>query len=53
MMHGHKVSRRLKEELAWDTDKRLQDIMLFKTVISINNFVCIAIWSLVKYILIV
>ena len=34
------VSRRLKEKLAWATDKRLQvinNIILFKTVISLRN----------------
>ena len=37
---GVHVSRRLKEELAWATDKGLQvisDIMLFKTVIPLRN----------------
>ena len=37
---GVHVSRRLKEELAWATDKRLQvisNIMLFKTVIPLRN----------------
>ena len=59
---GVHVSRRLKEELAWVTDKRLQIIsnMLFKNshitkklknkaVLSINNIVCVAMWSLVTY----
>ena len=37
---GIHVSRQLKEELAWATDKRLQvisNIMLFKTVIPLRN----------------
>ena len=37
---GVHVSRRLKEELAWATDKRLQvisNIMLFKTVVPLRN----------------
>ena len=60
---GVHVSRRLKVELAWVTDKWLQvisNIMLFKTVIplrnlknkavlSINNIVCVAMCSLVTY----
>ena len=61
---GIHVSRRLKEELAWATDKRLQvisNIMLFKTVISlckklknkavlsVDNIVCVAMWYLVMY----
>ena len=59
---GVNVSRRLKEELAWATDKWLQvisNIMLFKTVIplklknkvilSLFNIVCVAMWSLVTY----
>ena len=56
--------RLLKEELAWPTYKRFQFIsntMLFKTVIcnskelknrailSYQNIVCIAMWSLVMY----
>ena len=35
-----RVSRRLKEELAWVIDKRLQDIsnkMLFKIVVPLRN----------------
>ena len=57
------VSRRLKEELAWATYKRLWVIieMLFKTVggtseelknravLSVSNIVCIAMWSLLVY----
>ena len=54
----------LKEELPWATDKQLQgvcNIMLFKTasytteeikskaVLSLNNTVCVAMWSLVMY----
>ena len=60
---GAYVSRRIKEGLAWATDKRLQvisNIMLFKNnhttkklknkaVLSINSIVCIAMWSLVTY----
>ena len=61
---GANVSRRIKKGLAWATDKWLQvisNIMLFKTVIattkklknkavlSINNIVCVAMWSLVTY----
>ena len=37
---GVHVSRRLKEELAWATDKQLQvisNIMLFITVIPLRN----------------
>ena len=35
-----RISRRLKEELAWVIDKRLQVIstkMLFKTVVPLSN----------------
>ena len=57
MCMGIHVLRRLKEELAWATDKQLQifsNIMLFKTVsyttkklknkafLSLNNIVCVA-----------
>ena len=37
---GVHVSRRLKEELAWATDKRVQvisNIMLFKSIIALRN----------------
>ena len=58
------ITRLLKEELAWATDKWLQvisNIILFKAVnyttkklknkaaISLNNILCIAMWSLVTY----
>ena len=57
---GVHVSRRLKEKLAWATDKRLQVIsnIMFslttkklknKVVLSIFNIVCIGMWSLVMY----
>ena len=39
-VHGLHVLSRLKGELAWATDKRLQvisNIMLFKTVIPLRN----------------
>ena len=56
------ISKSLKEKLAWATYKWLQvisNIMLFKSyttkklknkaVLSLNNIVCIAMWSLVTY----
>ena len=59
---GIGISKSLKEKLAWATYKRLQvisNIMLFKSyttkklnniaVLSLNNIVCIAVWSLVTY----
>ena len=61
---GVHESSYLKEELAWDTDKRLRVIsiiMSFKTVsyttkklknkifLSFNNIVYVAMWSLVTY----
>ena len=61
MCIGVCVSKSLKEELAWATYKQLQvisNIMLFKSyttkklknkVLSLNNIVCIAVWSLVTY----
>ena len=39
-VHGHTISRHLKEELAWATDKWLwiiSNIMLFETVVPLRN----------------
>ena len=59
MCMGVCISKSLKEELAWATYKRLQviiNIMSYttkkvknKAVLSLNNIVCIAVWSLVTY----
>ena len=59
---GVHVSRQLKEGLTSATDKGFQvisNIILFKShttkklnnkaVLSVNNIVCIALWSLVTY----
>ena len=58
-VRGRTLSRRLKEELAWVTYKRLRlisNIMFYttkklknKAVLSLNNIVCVAKWSLVTY----
>ena len=55
-----RVSKSLKEELAWVTDKRLRVIsnimnshttkkLKNKVVLSLLNIVCVAMWSLVTY----
>ena len=58
---GVRIPRHLEEELAWAIDKWLwviSHIMLFsyitkelknKVILSLNNIVCIAMWSLVMY----
>ena len=60
-MHGHTCNEIIKRKLAWAIiDERLwviSNIMLFKTVmplknkaiLSLDNIVCIAMWSLVMY----
>ena len=56
---GVHMSRCLKEELAWATNKRLwviSNIMIYTTkklrniaVLYLNNTLCVGMWSLVTY----